>query len=857
MVADIKKALAAILILCAPAPLLAVSPYADSYISTGTGIQVNRQSGNFNLAASSMSYSTFTITLQGTNGAIMAATGFFTGKSTYSLVTSSGIKVAAGGVTWPDGSISTTAFSGAGGSVVAASSLTVNAQQFTSTAPLTLNGSSVTLQGNAFNGSNQLVQTNSSGFLPILNGSLVTNIAQANVTGLTATLSAIGTSTAALSASTTSLQNQISSIATSTANIQGQLNSLAASTTTLNLSTVSLQNQITNFNTAIGSFTVKGSSFSVGGSKIGFQVTASSISLNLPTYLQGALLSTPWSVSGQTINPSTPSYNVSISSTLIVASSSTFSGAVTLVKSSMTVNGNFKTSGQMDVVGSSQLDQLRIFTDGNGAMTFTNPAISDQIKIGATGDNVNSIGIGGVNGVVFYGAYSGGVSAASMEVNGNPSSMNGDIILGDPTGADHQSTFEMNEDAQVANFNNTNVVINSVSTGANLKVQDSNPSIDIENTDPNGRKFSSYIDPTTGAYSFFGVDGSPCSLTSDCQDYATEAGSYNSDYPFILFVNGISALILDPNSGAAATVANNVLDDGFGNSNFGSLTIGGSFSTDSGFISTNGSGLLGIGGGESGLAVEDYGIFGSLTFDGFVPTGLGLIATSGLVFAANGIFSSTLTVQGTAFSVGGPTTFAVNSGSLIMSGTETVKGNAFSVGNSSFTVKGGSATVAYGMTAGSFSGNGASLTNLSTAAYTLPADVAKTDVSNTFTSTQTITANAFSVGGSTFVVNGSTVIIGGISQATKGDNFEVQGGSATVAGIFHIGRVYPSATQCLTATTCIATCPAGTYVDSCGGSDGTITTGLSGCYASSSTQCTCDATAVSTLNVNPVCSRIQ
>ena len=51
-------------------------------------------------------------------------------------------------------------------------------------------------------------------------------------------------------------------------------------------------------------------------------------------------------------------------------------------------------------------------------------------------------------------------------------------------------------------------------------------------------------------------------------------------------------------------------------------------------------------------------------------------------------------------------------GAYTVQGNLTVTGNSTTVGTSSFTVTGGSATVAYNLTAGSFTGNGAGLTNL-------------------------------------------------------------------------------------------------------------------------------------------------
>ncbi|MCX5789647.1 MAG: hypothetical protein NTX64_14255, partial [Elusimicrobia bacterium] len=60
-----------------------------------------------------------------------------------------------------------------------------NADQFTGTGvtgdALTLKSSSVTLQGNSFNGTSQLIQTTGAGYYPALNGSLITNLLGTNI----------------------------------------------------------------------------------------------------------------------------------------------------------------------------------------------------------------------------------------------------------------------------------------------------------------------------------------------------------------------------------------------------------------------------------------------------------------------------------------------------------------------------------------------------------------------------------------------------------------------------------------------------------------------------------------------------
>ncbi|PKM97165.1 MAG: hypothetical protein CVU79_09595, partial [Elusimicrobia bacterium HGW-Elusimicrobia-3] len=66
-------------------------------------------------------------------------------------------------------------------------------------ANVALKSSSVTLQGNTFNGANNLVMLNASGYLPALNGSLLTNLASANLAGsVPTTLVNLSTVTSAL-----------------------------------------------------------------------------------------------------------------------------------------------------------------------------------------------------------------------------------------------------------------------------------------------------------------------------------------------------------------------------------------------------------------------------------------------------------------------------------------------------------------------------------------------------------------------------------------------------------------------------------------------------------------------------------
>jgi len=131
-------------------------------------------------------------------------------------------------------------------------------------------------------------------------------------------------------------------------------------------------------------------------------------------------------------------------------------------------------------------------------------------------------------------------------------------------------------------------------------------------------------------------------------------------------------------------------------------------------------------------------------------------------------------------------------GPLTMLGasTITVSGSAFSVGVSSFVVSGGSATVAYQLTAGSFVGNGAGLTGLSGTDSTKVAKTGDTMTGQlTNTSTVTILGNAFSVGGSTFVVAGGLVGIGDPAPA-PGQYLHVNTAATGITGV--IGITGPS-----------------------------------------------------------------
>ena len=110
------------------------------------------------------------------------------------------------------------------------------------------------------------------------------------------------------------------------------------------------------------------------------------------------------------------------------------------------------------------------------------------------------------------------------------------------------------------------------------------------------------------------------------------------------------------------------------------------------------------------------------------------LVISSVTVASQLVSSGTLSVA-TLTSVGGLAGITVNSSVFFM-------GGALGIGTTSpqtaLDVK-GAVTSNSSMTASAFFGDGHDLTNLSTAAYSLPADVVKTDVANTFSSSQTIT----------------------------------------------------------------------------------------------------------------------
>lgn len=77
------------------------------------------------------------------------------------------------GIIWADGTVSTTAPTGSGGAIYGADEVSIHKNGSNIFSALS---SSVTLQGNAFNGTSQLIKTNGSGQYPAIDGSLITNV---------------------------------------------------------------------------------------------------------------------------------------------------------------------------------------------------------------------------------------------------------------------------------------------------------------------------------------------------------------------------------------------------------------------------------------------------------------------------------------------------------------------------------------------------------------------------------------------------------------------------------------------------------------------------------------------------------
>jgi hypothetical protein len=116
----------------------------------------------------------------------------------------------------------------------------------------------------------------------------------------------------------------------------------------------------------------------------------------------------------------------------------------------------------------------------------------------------------------------------------------------------------------------------------------------------------------------------------------------------------------------------------------------------------------------------------------------------------------------------------------------------------------------------------------------------------------------FQVSSGTIYVDGTG---GGITDAAGafsvgGSTFSITGGSTTVGGLLHVGYVTTNTNSCATATTCTATCAAGTYRIGgpvCGDGAGV---GMGGATATP-TSATCNSLTLTTVTVEVDCARIQ
>lgn len=186
------------------------------------------------------------------------------------------------------------------------------------------------------------------------------------------------------------------------------------------------------------------------------------------------------------------------------------------------------------------------------------------------------------------------------------------------------------------------------------------------------------------------------------------------------------------------------------------------------------------------------------------------------------VFLDTITARGTWIYLSSPTvigqgvakaTFTaggmlqipagVTASTGVFASTLTVQGNAFSVGGSSFTIGGGSATVAYRINAGSFAGDGSALTNVSAGTSFSSEDTITSShpcrviQSSTTKNIPTMTTTATSLTASGSYIAGSTLTLSGWSGSSylrvKG-RFNFFKNNNNGSGIFGIGVLLDGAT---------------------------------------------------------------
>lgn len=125
---------------------------------------------------------------------------------------------------------------------------------------------------------------------------------------------------------------------------------------------------------------------------------------------------------------------------------------------------------------------------------------------------------------------------------------------------------------------------------------------------------------------------------------------------------------------------------------------------------------------------------------------------------------------------------------------------------------------------------------------------------------QDVSISSFSVGGLyvTNAITASSMTISGNQFSVGSSSFSVSGGSTTIGGLLHIGMTNTTTNACSLATTCVVTCPTGTFILAGGCLNGTLTFGVSGSYpgAAGIQTWTCDSTGAVNITAYAICSRI-
>lgn len=141
----------------------------------------------------------------------------------------------------------------------------------------------------------------------------------------------------------------------------------------------------------------------------------------------------------------------------------------------------------------------------------------------------------------------------------------------------------------------------------------------------------------------------------------------------------------------------------------------------------------------------DVRAIGGINLTGDITESSGSFRTAGGVVASTGVFTSTLTVQG----------------------------NAFSVGTSSFTVSGGSVAVAYRLTASSLAGDGSNVTNVTASA--VPASGVQAGSLGASVIASSIAVSGVTAGTYGSATQVSQVVVGGDGRITSAANVTISG----------------------------------------------------------------------------------